>query len=319
MKAGRTKKIVIAVVIAIVAVAAAFVALIDWKCTVTFRPGITADELREFEARNDVFIHGVETVHTGKEQPEPIIGLVTFRGYEDLQNSIEQVTEDESWGEGVEFQGIDAVYVMGTYMDIRKLKNDEAVYKADIVFDFTFGTNYGAYPLPDRESYDEPEDNESDNVFSTEKMEADLAGIYEEIETGKSAELTCDYSENVMAYIRAKSQANARLDGDNLTKTHFGADVRLIDENDGDDYLKQLYAVEVKFIYAAVGGKEADFESGYGTEVLVVTDKNDGNKVVDIVESMNGFDDSLRGGAIMPGDLREMLESDGGSAMPEIK
>ena len=70
MKAGRTKKIVIAVVIAIVAVAAAFVALIDWKCTVTFRPGITADELREFEARNDVFIHGVETVHTGKEQPD---------------------------------------------------------------------------------------------------------------------------------------------------------------------------------------------------------------------------------------------------------
>ena len=315
MKAGRTKKIVIAVVIAIVAVAAAFVALIDWKCTVTSRPGITADELREFEARNDVFIHGVETVHTGKEQPEPIIGLVTFRGYEDLQNSIEQVTEGESWGEGVEFQGIDAAYVMGTYMDLRKLKNDEAVYKADIVFDFTFGTNYGAYPLPDRESYDETEDNESDNVFSTEKMEADLTGIYEEIETGKEIPLSCGYSENVKAYIKSKARENSG----GQTKTNFAADVRLIDENDGDDYLKQLYAVEVKFTYADGDGNESDFESGYGTEVLVVTDKNDGYKVVDIVESMNGFDDSLRGSGIMPGDLQEMLESDGGSTMPEIK
>lgn len=159
----------------------------------------------------------------------------------------------------------------------------------------------------------------SDIASSTEKIEADLAGIYEEIETGKSAELTCDYSENVRAYIKAKSQANSEPDEDNLTKTHFGAEARLIDEKDTGDYLKQLYAVEVKFIYAAADGKESDFESGYGTEVLVVTDKNDGNKVVDIVESMNGFDDSIRGGAIMPGDLQEMLESDGGSTMPEIK
>lgn len=169
------------------------------------------------------------------------------------------------------------------------------------------------------ENSGEPAGNGADRGFSTEKMEADLAGVYEEIETGKSAELTCDYSENVMAYIRAKSQANVRLDGDNLTKTHFGAEARLIDEKDTGDYLKQLYAVEVKFIYAAADGKESDFESGYGTEVLVVMDKNDGYKVVDIVESMNGFDDSLRGSAIMPGDLQEMLESDGGSAMPETK
>ena len=73
------------------------------------------------------------------------------------------------------------------------------------------------------ENSGEPASNGADSGFSTEKMEADLAGVYEEIETGKSAELTCDYSENVMAYIRAKSQANVRLDGDNLTKTHFGA------------------------------------------------------------------------------------------------
>lgn len=319
MNMSRTKKIILAVVIVIIAVAAAFVAVIDWKCTVTFKHGLTAGELQEFEERNDVFIHGVETVHTGAEQPEPIIGLVSFRGYEDLQRSIDQVTNDASWGEDVEFQGIDAVYVMGNYLDLRALKDDEDVYRADIVFDFTFGSNFGAYPLPERESVERPSGKLSDSVFSAEKMKADLAGIYEKFETGKEPSLTCSYSKNVKSYIGAKAQANLEAGGGGQTKTNFTADASLVDENDGEEYLKQLYAVEVNFVYADADGKMQDFESGYGTEVLVVIDKTDGYKVVDMIESMNGFDDSLGGEPIMPDDLAEMLASEGGSTMPEIE
>ena len=58
MKKSTVKKTAIAAAIIVVIIVLAL-CVVDVKCTVDFEHMLTVDELREFEARNDVYVHGV--------------------------------------------------------------------------------------------------------------------------------------------------------------------------------------------------------------------------------------------------------------------
>lgn len=155
--------------------------------------------------------------------------------------------------------------------------------------------------------------------FSPDTVQEDLKEIYGFWEGKSTPHLQGSYSEDVMNYINSKAHAYRKIEPETMEKNDIEVNVKLLDKKETKGYLKLLYGVEVKFIYVKSGNStdEGNPEySGYGTEVLVTLNKQSNYEVIDMVESMNWFDDMIRDTSIMPYDLREMMNSNEGSTMP---
>lgn len=144
MKKSTVKKTAIAAAIIVVIIVLAL-CVVDVKCTVDFDHMLTVDELREFEARNDVYVHGVGMITIEKETGEIGSGLINFRGYDTLESDIMSTVRDMQ-GEPLNDRYITSAYVMSPIIKISKIKKDDAVYNAEYAFDFKGGMNFGAYP-----------------------------------------------------------------------------------------------------------------------------------------------------------------------------
>ena len=144
MKKSIVKKtVILAVVLVVIAVLA--LCVIDMKCTVDFDHMLTLDELKEFQARNDVFIQGVGMTVIEKETGQIVTGLINFGGYDMLRSQL-QSTVDDMDKEAQNDRYITSAYIMAPIIRINKVKDDNAVYSAEYAFDFSGKMNYGAYP-----------------------------------------------------------------------------------------------------------------------------------------------------------------------------
>lgn len=143
MKKSVVKKAGIAAAVLIV-IAVLALCVIDMKCTVDFDHMLTTEELKEFESRNDIFIHGVGMTTIEKDTGKIGSGLIVFSGYDNLESELQSTARDI--GGTLNDRYITSAYIMAPIIRINKVKEDSMVYSAEYVFDFTGKMNYEAYP-----------------------------------------------------------------------------------------------------------------------------------------------------------------------------
>lgn len=115
---------------------------VNLKCTVTFTGDVAVSDLEEFEQKYKVTIEGIELKLTDKNG-EKATSLVTFNGYENLKNEINNIA-DRIDAHDICISG---AYIIAKNSTIEELKSEDFVYSAESVLSVPQSKqSFGSYP-----------------------------------------------------------------------------------------------------------------------------------------------------------------------------